>query len=540
MASWREPPAPVAEEEIHQTLKTDVVVVGLGYAGTAAVRQAAEQGAQVIGVEQMAREKYNSFGRDIGHINSKFLESRGIPKVDPIDLYNEMMMRSGNRANPSLVMKFTQNCGAAFDWFTDMYGVEGLDAVHTAFWPQGGSKFKESGTPYLNGRRFWYGTAQFPDPHGWPGGPTLPDVVISNFAAAEQAGAKLLFATTAVQPVMEGRRVAGIIARQADGSYLRILAKKGVILAAGDFSGNQEMMKELVTDVADLQREGKSYPKHGGRKGVGIQMGVWAGGKLEPRPLAIMGGNYTLVPGFTTFGVLWLNRDGKRFCNETFGGPELAGFAGNQMPMGTYYNIFDSHVLEDLQWAVPAHGGFDQINPNSENALREIMRNADEHPTGHPDSMEPMRKSFPFGYVAKNIYSGATPEELVQNAGLTGELADQVVRSIQRYQQVCQQGRDDDFGKDPRLLRPFEGRLYLQASDMTDDWGFMLVTVGGLVTDENQNVLDGNYEPIPGLYASGNCCGRRFGQVYTTPIAGVSISMALTLGRLAGDTVAKL
>ena len=38
-----------------------------------------------------------------------------------------------------------------------------------------------------------------------------------------------------------------------------------------------------------------------------------------------------------------------------------------------------------------------------------------------------------------------------------------------------------------------------------------LATVDGLWTDERQNVLDMDKEPIPGLYATGNCCGRRWG-----------------------------
>ena len=78
----------------------------------------------------------------------------------------------------------------------------------------------------------------------------------------------------------------------------------------------------------------------------------------------------------------------------------------------------------------------------------------------------------------------------------------------------------------------------MQASEQRGDLGFMLVTVGGFVTDKYQNVLGGDYEPIPGLYATGNCCGRRFGPAYTTPIAGVSIGMAVTLGREAGKNAA--
>jgi predicted oxidoreductase len=64
--------------------------------------------------------------------------------------------------------------------------------------------------------------------------------------------------------------------------------------------------------------------------------------------------------------------------------------------------------------------------------------------------------------------------------------------------------------------------------------------VGGLVTDKNQQVLNKAKDPIPGLFASGNCCGRRFGAQYSTTMAGASISMALTLGYEAGKYVASL
>jgi len=65
-----------------------------------------------------------------------------------------------------------------------------------------------------------------------------------------------------------------------------------------------------------------------------------------------------------------------------------------------------------------------------------------------------------------------------------------------------------------------------------------MVTVGGLVTDGKQQVIDEYYKRIPGLFATGNCCGRRFGPQYSTPIAGVSIGMAVTLGREAGINAA--
>ena len=48
--------------------------------------------------------------------------------------------------------------------------------------------------------------------------------------------------------------------------------------------------------------------------------------------------------------------------------------------------------------------------------------------------------------------------------------------------------------------------------------GETMVTCGGIITDGDQNALDKDFEPIPGLYVSGNDCGRRFGAEYITPI----------------------
>lgn len=541
MSTWRERPQNIPESEITRTLEADVVVVGLGYSGTAVVRAAAENGAEVIGLDMMIEDRFMSFGRDVGHINSEFLRSRGVPEVDPIDLYNEWMRRAGNRANPALVMKFAQNSGKTFDWFTDMYSLEDLKDVHVAFWPEGGTKFNAEKNFSLNGYHFWKGTAQFPDPHGWPGAPTLTDALMANHAKAKEHGAQLFYSTEAVQPVMDGERVIGIIAkeRKADG-YVKFLGRKAVVLAAGDFSGNREMMMDLVTDVGDLLPEGEEYPRNRGRKGVGIQMGVWAGGRLEPRPIAAMGGNYANIPGVSTFGVLWLGRDGKRFCNELFGGTEIVGYAYNQNPKGTYFNVFDEHVMEDLQWSIPGHGGFDESDPKNPAAIRELIQKGKDS-LDTPAAKEGVHYTvggMHFPWHGDITYCGRTPRELVENAGLTGEVAENVIRSIERYNEVCRKGRDDDFGKDAKVLRPLEGCLYLQPVDIYRN-GFTMVTVGGLVTDENQNVLNTNYERIPGLYATGNCCGRRFGGQYSTPISGISIGIALTLGKDLGEHLAQ-
>ncbi len=546
--SWRTPPEPIDESLIKEVYDADVVVVGLGYSGTTAFRGAQEAGASTIGIEFQKEERYTGYGRDIGHLNSKFLKERGVPEVDPIEFYNEWMRRAGNRANGELVMKFAKRSGETFDWFTDVMDEEGFKNMHVAFWPNGNEKFKEearNGGFILNGYRFWNGTAQFPDPSpmGWPGHPSLPETAKLNQDKAVAEGARAFYGIEAMQLVRTGDRITGVIGKDREGNYYQYNGKKGVILASGDFSANQEMLEELAIDITDLYTPDEKPTRNGGRNGRGIQMGVWEGARLETRPLPTMGGNQIGgMGGYCSFGGVWLDRNGKRFCNEVFGGNEIVGFSGNQTVRGETYTVFDEHCLEnELSYAVPAHGGFDVSVGGAVEKLESLFEFAKANPeTGKYESAPGPAAPGPGPGGSRKpdvVFYGRTPEELAKNAGLEGKVAETFAQSLHRYNEFCAAGRDEDFGRDPKVLDPLTDMLFMQVSAPAK-FGFMLVTVGGLVTDGNQQVLDMNYEKIPGLYATGNCCGRRFGTQYFTPISGVSIGMAMTLGREAGIAAA--
>jgi hypothetical protein len=137
------------------------------------------------------------------------------------------------------------------------------------------------------------------------------------------------------------------------------------------------------------------------------------------------------------------------------------------------------------------------------------------------------------------IYCCDTLEELGQTLGYEGESLNNFLRSIERYNELCIKGVDEDFGKDPRQMHaivkaPFFGtrsQLPIPLGPMT--------TLSGLEIDEAQRVLNADGDPIPGLHASGNSSGGRFALQYSTPMSGVSIGMAITLGRLLGLSLAE-
>ena len=78
-----------------------------------------------------------------------------------------------------------------------------------------------------------------------------------------------------------------------------------------------------------------------------------------------------------------------------------------------------------------------------------------------------------------------------------------------------------------------EGPFYAEKN--TRNANIVLVTLSGLFVDGNQQVLDQHFEPIPGLYATGNCSGGRFPLQYTAPMNGISIGFATVFGALLGE-----
>lgn len=515
--TWRDAPDPIDDSQIKEEFRADVIVIGAGQSGTAAARAVAEAGKSVICLEAQSEDIYTTFGNDIGHINSEYLASQGVPKVDEIEFFNNWMLNTGNRANPELIMKFTKNCGKAFDWWIEPLSEAQIASMNVDFWPETGSTLHVMNT----GLKYWIGTPQL---YGQVDGVDfrMTDAYrifhsyINSFDHAE-----VRYGMEAQQLVMDGADVKGVIAKDEDGNYVKFYAEKAVILAAGDFSSNAEMCADLLTAQAESLEEGEEIMGIG-RNGRGIQMGYWAGGRLEPAPLPVLGDCDTAVPN--RFAALWLDSEGKRYCNECFGDYVMTGYANVRRKHGVRYVVYDSSIMEAVKFNVPGHAAFDPTEPDGCNAMQEELEAA-----------------YAAGAEGVNgLYAADDLETLADYMGLEGEVRENFLVSIARYNENCEAQRDEDFGKDPRLLFPVAQAPFYGKVSSTGRLGFMLATNGGLITDGNQQVLNQSRDRINGLYATGNCCGLRFGPAYFTPIAGVSIGIAITMGKLLGEYVSTL
>ena len=122
------------------------------------------------------------------------------------------------------------------------------------------------------------------------------------------------------------------------------------------------------------------------------------------------------------------------------------------------------------------------------------------------------------------------PPEISEEAIRCAETAD-----VARCNELARKGHDEDFGKRPDRLFPL-GKIPYYAVKF--EAGGMLVCMGGLESDREARRLDLRREPIPGLYVAGNVQGNRFAVEYSTTVPGLSHSIALTYGRVAGRNAA--
>ena len=119
---WLPPQGEVAFEsepvtDIAQTEDWDVVIVGMGAAGSAAAAYASANGLKTLVVEKMSVPAANP--GDIFVINSKVQEQHQFPCPTFKDFMEALMTSSAYRANGPKLAALYHHSGEAFDWLYD-------------------------------------------------------------------------------------------------------------------------------------------------------------------------------------------------------------------------------------------------------------------------------------------------------------------------------------------------------------------------------------------------------------------------------------
>lgn len=523
-SSWKT--APEAVTDFAKEYDCDVVVCGHGFAGITACRELAEQGHKVILVEKQPEDTYAAVGNEFAALNASILKERGVPEINPVEFFQNWMTMTGNYPNQELVMKFAQHSGENSDWYLSDLTDADFETMTTAFFPKTAHQLDNIGPI-----KFWPSVCSF------YGECNQTKIHEYNREAAKKKDAEFLFGTEALYVIKENDAVAGLVAKNSDGN-LKISAK-AVVIACGGFGGNPDMMADLMPDMYNALVGEEQLTSMSANNGRGVQMAYWAGAHLETCPIPGMNMKGLSLPGKMNClpQSVWIDENGKRFCNEYYATSEQRGLETVYRSRKTKFAVLDSNFPEYRQYTIPQHAGFTATEENI-TSLQEsldkayaIFKGTYEEPAAAEDEKAGMGPVTTIEFIADDTLEG-----LAGQLGLTGDAAIQFVTTINNYNAYCEAGADQEYGRDAAVLFPVNQAPYY-ACTFDPVLGETMVTCGGIITDGEQNALDENFEPIPGLYVSGNDCGRRFGYEYITPIPGCSLGIAITLGRECGKSV---
>lgn len=466
-------------------LSADVVVVGLGGAGAAAAVSALDAGASVIVLE--SEEQGGGCTAVSGGLlylggGTPAQVASGVTDT-PENMKAYLTVALGPSADANLVDIFCNNSVDAYDWLVDHGVTFDGDAIiddHVITAPEG-IVLTYSG----NERARAYAAIADPAPRGHTpngGGLGVMEALTAILDASDDA--QILYQTRGTDLVTdETGTVVGVTAEDADGAEIRVGATQGVILTAGAFTYNDDLLADYAPEAL----------RHAGRTGLpsdrgdGILMGMRIG--AATRSMSRLGiwqfmyGNY----GDLVNGVL-LDQNGLRFIAED--------------SYGSWIGRTISQYTPDVCYAVV-----------DDEAMQTIL-------------------ASPYGAYLPKAVSADTLEELLGKIDIPAANA---LASVERYNKWCDAGEDADFGKDPSCLKAIStAPFYAIDANAANGWGSPL-TCGGLKINVNAEVVDRAGDPIPGLYAAGrNSCGI-FGEY---PGSGTSIADCVIFGRIAGEQAA--
>lgn len=483
-------PRPIAESEIKETLTFDVVVVGAGASGVPAALSAAENGAKVAVIQKHPMPV--SQGNTGSGIDLATSDKAGIEA-----LVAKLMNDNNHRCNPALLRQWAYHSGEAVKWVIDRAKQGGAQVVDQGSGPQFAIR-------KLNGYTLNYVTSFMgPKPY------TTGDGIRAMAKVAEKAGVKFFFRMPAEQLVQNAAgEVQGVIAKGKDGRYTRFMARKAVILSTGDYQNNKAMCDYFIPDL-----------KHFGRKmmdrtGDGFAMAYWAGGVIEPIGHTKMLHDFDAGPAsMCDMPFLAVNREGKRFVNETVEMSLLNNYLREAKDAGHYCQVFDSNYMtQAASWPgklVPPEG------------LKNYM----------PDDPSPKVGVFP---SQVNTHVANTLEELAAKLQVNPA---NLVATVKRYNELVAAGKDEDFGKPANRLVPVDKAPFYGIHRRVR----ISTICSGMLVDVNHQALNAEGRPIKGLYLIGNLGAGFYGGVdYPLTVFGLSLGRCYTFGYLAGRHVAQL
>lgn len=404
--------APEPITDFADTREYDIVVVGAGESGLSAAHSAVAAGAKVACVQNIGTAQ--TTGNMGASVDTTKTDEAGIQACVAF-----LMEKNAYRSNRKLLEAWARNSYEAVTWWADTAAEGGAESK-----PYDSEREYNGYTYYLHANTY----------NHLEGAHNDAALAVCDAVAAE--GVEFFFNSPAVQLYKEGERVAGVICETEEGNAL-FKASKGVILASGDCSGNQEMRDYYCPDLRGFKTMSPF------RDGMGMMTGIWAGAQMTPvnHSKMVHGGG-----ALTRLELPFLNLDihGERFMNE------VLSFA--------YLNNLMRGYLEEYDFQNPMAAKFFTIMPANWAEIGEQWTAAhpEEVKFGVGNMKVPSEDQFvkgeTFAELAANINAYMEAEEW--HIDPIDEQA--IVASIEAYNELCATGSDGQFGKRADYLVPIE------------------------------------------------------------------------------------
>ena len=326
--------------------------------------------------------------------------------------------------------------------------------------------------------------------------------------AARRSGVVVWRGTPLVELIVEEDRVAGAVLDR-DGKRVRVIARRGVLLATGGFARHAGLRQ---IHQAPVGVDATMAPA--GDMGDGIRAAANAGAEMAMMDQAWW------VPGTKT-------------------------------PAGPMVHVWDRCFPHSLVVDVAGERYMDEAGPYMEVGQRMIARHAalgTDHSWLILESRH--RSRYAFGMAPPMVTpSGWIESGYLIRAGSVDELAERTGLPLQRLRDTLDRfnagaraGRDDDHGRGSKAISRYYGDRRVRPNpnlgpvERPPFYAVRLYpgdvgTAGGVRTDLHGRALDPALKPIAGLYAAGNNASGIFGPCY--PGAGASIAPGMLFGRRA-------
>ena len=470
-----------------ETLSCDIVICGAGGSGLACACQAKQ-----LGLEPIVLEKFSFTGGSFIGVEGMFgVETHWTEECGETqtvaEAINNCMDYHHWVPNHDLYKKFFSTTGETIEWLEDL-GVE-FDHVQQ-----------------YGDHKAWHIFKRNLDK-----GPGV-SFMESMANAAANLGVQIELECPAKQVVMDGGKVAGVLAVRADGTVVKVEAP-AVVLATGGFANNLDFLYA----VSETHNELLAPQGMAGRDADGIKMARAAGADMAEGLGTVMWcgpvmtGSTWGQPDYiaSTQPVLWINEKCERWVNEDKWENDFARVGIAQRNQYRTYAVFCKGDLDAWE------------NEGVYGTCFSFVA-AGEPLAGVTEAVEAL----------ESVHKSDTIEGLAEAVGLDAEALKAV---IEEYNGYCAAGVDPDFAKAADKMHAIEEGPYYIA-EIGDGY---YCTVGGVKIDVDCEVLDTNGEVIPGLYAVGCDAGGLYGDAYDVNKApGSQSSWANNSGRFAAQAAA--